>query len=259
MITHYLVPGTSFDTWHLIWYLVPHLVPGSSSQILKLASRYLISDFEGGSLLRIEPVSSILFRRDPSTKIQNCTRHPGAEEEGGRRLWVRRREWKRRPSFCNSWPHCLRRWWALNICRWGYDWRMNDVIKQDSFELNDKDDKDEGEFFWMDFDLWINSTQLHSRNMISRCRQNVGWWCHVMICMTKWRWSEWIQNSKKHYFSLQKKLCQLASHKLSRILPWRYFHHESTLSSKFVQHYQHCQHWHCHFHIKNSDTLIPRW
>ena len=196
MITHYLVPGTSFDTWHLIWYLVPHLVPGSSSQILKLASRYLISDFEGGSLLRIEPVSSILFRRDPSTKIQNCTRHPGAEEEGGRRLWVRRREWKRRPSFCNSWPHCLRRWWALNICRWGYDWRMNDVIKQDSFELNDEDDKDEGEFFWMDFDLWINSTQLHSRNMISRCRQNVGWWCHVMICMTKWQWSEWIQNSK---------------------------------------------------------------
>lgn len=79
MITHYLVPGTSFDTWHLIWYLVPHLVPGSSSQILKLASRYLISDFEGGSLLRIEPVSSILFRRETSKRFQFYKVAPGTQ------------------------------------------------------------------------------------------------------------------------------------------------------------------------------------
>ena len=44
--------------------MTPHQVPLD----LSLFCRYLISDFEGGSLLRIEPVSIILFGSDQIQK-----------------------------------------------------------------------------------------------------------------------------------------------------------------------------------------------
>ena len=130
---------------------------------------------------------------------------------------------------------------------WDYDFK-----KLDSFELHEEMTRMRGDFYiWMNFKLWINLRRVRLNDMNFHCRKSLVDEFHMISLCRKndvfiykkvddlnefkiWRFEEtnhamffigmmmiWIKSSKN--MISQKKHCRLASRKLSRILPWRFF------------------------------------